>query len=79
HEISQDTQTEGATFIPIILGSDKTTVLVTTGQNDYWPVYLLVGNVHNHVQHAHCNTVILLAFLPIPKGTFVFSHLPWTY
>ena len=55
-------------FIPIILGSDKTTVSVATGQNDYWPVYLSIGNVHNNVCRAHRNAVELLAFLAIPKG-----------
>ncbi|KAI5980377.1 hypothetical protein F5J12DRAFT_680817, partial [Pisolithus orientalis] len=66
-EIVKEPQAYGATFILIILGSDKTTISVATGQNDYWPVYLSISNVHNHVQHAHHNAVILLAFLPIPK------------
>ena len=63
-------------FIPIILGSDKTTVSVATGQNDYWPVYLSVGNVHNHVRRAHRNAVVLLGFLPIPKGVSTLCCLP---
>ena len=40
----------GGTFIPIILGSDKTTVSVGMGQNDYWPVYISIGNIHNNVR-----------------------------
>ena len=36
-------------FVPIILGSDKTTVSVATGQNDYHPLYLSIGNVQNHI------------------------------
>ena len=63
-------------FIPIILGSNKTTVSVATGQNDYWPVYLSVGNVHNHVRRAHRNAVVLLGFLPIPKGVSTLCCLP---
>ncbi|KAF8835493.1 hypothetical protein BDN67DRAFT_992432 [Paxillus ammoniavirescens] len=47
--------------------SDKTTVLVATGQNDYWPVYLSIGNIQNNVQCAHHNGVKILAFLAIPK------------
>ena len=68
-------------FVPIILGSDKTTVSVTTGDNQYWPVYLSIGNIHNNVRHAHRNGVILLGLLPIPKGTFlndfnIYHHIP---
>ncbi|KAN0094838.1 hypothetical protein V8E55_003125 [Tylopilus felleus] len=46
---AQDPSTIGSTFVPIILGSDKTTVSVATGQNDYWPVYLSIGNIHNNM------------------------------
>lgn len=57
-------------FIPIILGSDKTTVSVATGNNQYWPVYLSIGNIFNSTRRAHRNGVVLLGFLPIPKSTF---------
>ena len=40
----------GSIFCPIILGSDKTTVSVGTGDNAYWPVYLSIGNIHNDVR-----------------------------
>ncbi len=56
-------------FVPVILGSDKTTVSVATGQNDYWPLYGSVGNLHNHVRRAHGAGLVLIAFLAIPKGT----------
>lgn len=55
-------------FVPIILGSDKTTVSVATGQNEYWPVYLSIGNISNSVRRAHRNGVVLLGFLAIPKS-----------
>ena len=55
-------------FVPIIIGSDKTTVSVATGQHVYHPVYLSVGNVHNHIRRAHKDTLVLVGFLPIPKG-----------
>ena len=64
----QDPDNKGAMFIPIILGSDKTTVSVATGHTEYWPLYILIGNVHNAVRRAHVNAVALLAFLPIPKS-----------
>ena len=42
-----DESTHRAMFAPVILGSDKTTVSVATGQNDYYPLYISLGNVHN--------------------------------
>lgn len=61
-------------LIPIILGSDKTTVSVATGQNEYWPIYLSIGNIHNNVRRAHRNGVVLLGFLPIPKGWYLLLY-----
>ncbi|KAJ3563932.1 hypothetical protein NP233_g8618 [Leucocoprinus birnbaumii] len=58
---------EGAMFVPIILGSDKTTVLVGTGNNEYYPLYLSIGNIHNSARCEHQNGLILLGFLAIPK------------
>jgi hypothetical protein len=63
-----DPETHGSMFVPIILGSDKTTVLVATGQNDYYPLYALIRNVQNHVRRAHRNAVSLVGFLAIPKS-----------
>lgn len=67
--IAQMPGTDGAMYVPIILGSDKTTVSVATGQNDYHPVYLSIGNVSNAVRRAHRNAVTVVAFLAIPKST----------
>lgn len=67
-EIARDPKTHGAVFVPAILGSDKTTVSVATGQNDYYPLYLLNGLVHNNVCRAHRNAVTLIGFLVIPKS-----------
>jgi len=55
-------------FVPIILGSDKTTVSVATGQNEYYPLYLSVGNIQNHMRRAHKNALVVIGFFPIPKG-----------
>ena len=57
-------------FVPIILGSDKTVVSVATGQNEFWPLYMSIGNVHNRVRRAHGNAVTLIAFLSIPKSKY---------
>ncbi|KAF8833748.1 hypothetical protein BDN67DRAFT_992789 [Paxillus ammoniavirescens] len=67
-KIAEDLAAHGGTFVPIIVGSDKTMVSVATGQNDYWPVYLSIRNIHNNVRHAHRKGVELLAFLAIPKA-----------
>ena len=58
----------------LILGGDKTTVSVATGHMCYWPLYLLVGNIHNNVRRGHRNNLVLLGFLVIPKSMLlVFS------
>ena len=67
-EISKDTSTHGSMFIPIYISSDKTTVSVATGQNNFHPVYISVGNVHNNIRRADVGGFVLLAFLPIPRG-----------
>ncbi|KAI5986491.1 hypothetical protein EDD15DRAFT_2389856 [Pisolithus albus] len=74
--IARDPSMHEATFVPIILGSDKMTVSVATRQNDYWPVYLSVGNIHNNVRCAHRNGVKLLAFLAIPKAAKKYTDDP---
>ena len=71
NEISHEKFTHGAAFVPIILGSDKTTVSVATGNNEYWPVYLSIGNIHNNVRRAHRSGVVLLGFLGIAKSLSV--------
>ncbi|KAI0069628.1 hypothetical protein K474DRAFT_1750439 [Panus rudis PR-1116 ss-1] len=65
--IAEDANCHGSMFVPIVLGSDKTTVSVATGQNDYYPVYISIGNVHNNARRSRRNAVALLAFLAIPK------------
>ncbi|KAG1847045.1 hypothetical protein F4604DRAFT_1884073 [Suillus subluteus] len=64
--IAEDPNTIGSMFVPIILGSDKTTVSVATGHNQYWPVYMSISNIRNNVRCAHRNGVVLLGFLAIP-------------
>ncbi|KAF8264139.1 hypothetical protein EI94DRAFT_1772764 [Lactarius quietus] len=57
--IAEDPEMHSLVFCPIILGSNKTTVSVATGHNEYWPVYLSI---------MHCNGVVLLGFLTVPKN-----------
>jgi Plavaka transposase len=67
-KISQDPTTHGAMLVPVILGSDKTTVSVATGQNEYYPLYVSIGSVHNNIRRAHRGALALIAFLAIPKS-----------
>ncbi|KAI9452680.1 hypothetical protein BJY52DRAFT_1124162 [Lactarius psammicola] len=67
--ISQDKNTHGAMFVPIVAGSDKTTVSIATGNQEYHPVYASLGNLTNTARRGHGNGVVPIAFLPIPKST----------
>jgi hypothetical protein len=64
-------------FVPVIAGSDKTTVSVATGHQEYHPVYMSPGNLSNVARRAHGNAVLPVAFLPIPKSecSNTFLHL----
>ncbi|KAF8130555.1 hypothetical protein EV363DRAFT_1399062 [Boletus edulis] len=73
--IAEDPATHGATLVPIILSSDKTTVSVATGQHDYYPLYLSVGNLHNTAHRAHKNGITLIAFLAMPQSKSAASTL----
>ncbi|KAG2070605.1 hypothetical protein BDR04DRAFT_1018464, partial [Suillus decipiens] len=68
--ISEDPDTLGLMFVLVVLGSDKTTVSVATGANDYYPLYISIRNVHNNVQHAHCDAVAIIGFFTMPKSIF---------
>jgi len=48
-KITKEIHTHGGMFVPAILGSNKTTVSVATGQNDFYPLYASIGNMHNSV------------------------------
>lgn len=72
-EIAKDPRTHGAMLVPVIAGSDKTTVSVATGHQEYHPVYASIGNISNTARRVHGNGVIPIAFLPIPKGLLSLS------
>lgn len=56
-------------LVPIILGADKTTVSIATGQTEFHPVFLSLLNFYNTVRRAHSDALLPVAFLPIPKST----------
>ncbi|KAG2117191.1 uncharacterized protein F5147DRAFT_757948 [Suillus discolor] len=68
-EIAKDPNMLGSTFVPIILSSDKTTVSVGTGNNEYYPLYASIGNICNNVRRAHRDGLAIIGFLAMPKTT----------
>lgn len=66
--IARDPATHGAMLVPVILGADKTTVSNQTGNTEYHPVYLSIGNMRNEVRRAHRDAIVPIAFLSIPSG-----------
>lgn len=79
-KIAVDPSTHGSMFVPVIAGSDKTTVSVATGHQEYHPVYISPGIISNTARRGHGNGVLPVAFLPIPKSKYfvVISHSPVT-
>ncbi|KAF8808778.1 hypothetical protein BYT27DRAFT_7095990, partial [Phlegmacium glaucopus] len=65
--IAEDLDTHGAMFIPVVLGSDKTTVSIAMGQTEYYPLYASLRNVSNSICRAHKNAATIIGFLAIPK------------
>lgn len=55
-------------LVPVVAGSNKTTVSVATGHQEYHPVYVSPGNFSNIACRAHGDAVLPVAFLPIPKS-----------
>ncbi len=68
--LAEDENNHGAMLVPIVVGSDKTTVSVATGQNKYYPFYAGIGNVWNNVHKGHHNVIGICAFLAIPKSMY---------
>ncbi|EMD34081.1 hypothetical protein CERSUDRAFT_56026, partial [Gelatoporia subvermispora B] len=74
--ITEDEKNHGSMFVPLILGSDKTTVSVATGQNEYYPLYMSIENVHNNVRRAHRNAVVVIGFFAMPKSSKDYAKDP---
>ena len=62
-----DPEMHGAMLTPVVLSADKTTVSVMTGHQQFHPLYMSLGKIHNEMRRAHRNAVIPIAFLAIPK------------
>lgn len=70
NKLAANPRNHGAAFCATAIGSDKTTVSVATGQNEYYPLYLTNGNVTNSMRRAHRNAITLIGFLAIPKSEY---------
>ncbi|KAH9007901.1 hypothetical protein EDB84DRAFT_1591277 [Lactarius hengduanensis] len=71
-EIARDPKTHGSAFVPIILGSDKTT------GTDYYPLYLSIGNLHNNLRRSHRGGVALAGFLAIAQSECLYRVANWS-
>ena len=69
----------GAMLVPIIAGSDKTTVSVATGHQEFHPVYAGAGNLDNTTRRSHSQGMEPIALLPIPKSESVLSVVLYLY
>ena len=65
-EIAKNPAVYGSTLVSILLGSDKTITSVGTGNIEYYPLYMLVRNLHNSAKHTHHDRVVVIGFLAIP-------------
>lgn len=77
--IAKDPSLFGSMHVSIIAGSDKTTVSVATGHQEYHPVYMSIGNLHNTARRAHQGGIVPVAFLPIPKGGVFHRSSCWSF
>jgi len=61
-------------MVPLIFGSDKTLASNATGLNEFHPLYISPGNVKNSIRRAHCDALIPIGFLAIPKSKSFIPH-----
>ncbi|KLO06143.1 hypothetical protein SCHPADRAFT_986881, partial [Schizopora paradoxa] len=65
---AQKTLPDGATAVPLIIGSDKTQLSVFSGDKSAWPVYLTIGNIPKADRRCPSKrTQFLLGYLPVTK------------
>jgi hypothetical protein len=74
-QADNEIDSEGATFVSVGIGLDKTTVSVGTGNTEFHPVYAIIPNVDNALRRAHQDAVVPIAFLAIPKSEICLSSI----
>ncbi|KAI6017494.1 hypothetical protein EDC04DRAFT_2870100 [Pisolithus marmoratus] len=59
---------EGTVMAPVILSSDKTSLLVFSGDKKAWPVYLTIRNILKDVRcQVSAHAMVLIGYLPVLK------------
>ncbi|KAG2143455.1 uncharacterized protein EDB93DRAFT_1241482 [Suillus bovinus] len=62
---------QGAVVAPVILALDKTSLSQFCGDQEVWPVYLMLGNISKDIRcQPSKHAAILIAYLPISKLEF---------
>jgi hypothetical protein len=55
----------GGALIPVMLGSDKTSLTAIAGGKSAWPLYLSIGNINSQIRNKPLNNAwILIAYIP---------------
>jgi hypothetical protein len=71
----------GATIIPLLLGTDKTLLTMLHGDLSAWPIYLTIGNLDAETRRSQLKlSTVLLGFIPIPeqkKGSLNLKSAIW--
>ncbi|KAG0703375.1 hypothetical protein DFH29DRAFT_981942 [Suillus ampliporus] len=49
------------------IAKDPSTLGSTFGNNEYYPLYASIGNIHNNVRRAHRNGLVIIGFLAMPS------------
>ncbi|KAF8263103.1 hypothetical protein EI94DRAFT_1773032 [Lactarius quietus] len=73
--ISEDENTHGSMLIPVVAGSDKTTVSVATRHQEYHPVYVSLGNITSTARRGHGNGILFCRQLYHSCLELVFASL----
>ena len=57
----------GATIVLLLLGTDKTLLMMLHGDQSVWPIYLTIGNLDAKIHQSQLKlSTVLLGFIPIP-------------
>ncbi|KAJ7657538.1 hypothetical protein B0H17DRAFT_1171932 [Mycena rosella] len=73
---TDDPSTEGSMYHASIFRKRQTTVSVATGDVEYHPGYISLGNIHNSLRRGHRNGVVPFVFLAIPKSDRKYDNDP---